>query len=102
MVAFIATLLGECSTPNAGEQITHSPKSLRRESLRMDWLRSEDLKEEKDVTTPRVIIAVHPLCRDHRSCEANRTAPATNVLIWFLSALIPLSMCASKHVLSAL
>ena len=23
----------------------------------MDWLRSEDLKEEKDVTAPRVIIA---------------------------------------------
>jgi hypothetical protein len=25
----------------------------------MDWLRSEDLKEEKDVTTPVFIIAVH-------------------------------------------
>jgi hypothetical protein len=25
----------------------------------MDWLRSEDLKEEKNVTTPLVIIAVH-------------------------------------------
>jgi len=29
----------------------------------MDWLRSEDLKEEKNVTAPRVIIAVHALCR---------------------------------------
>ena len=29
----------------------------------MDWLRSEDLKEEKNVTTPIVIIAVHALCR---------------------------------------
>jgi len=25
--------------------------------LQMDWLRSEDLKEEKNVTTPRIIIA---------------------------------------------
>jgi hypothetical protein len=25
--------------------------------LQMDWLRSEDLKEEKVVTTPRIIIA---------------------------------------------
>ncbi len=29
----------------------------------MDWLRSEDLKEEKNVTAPIVIIAVHALCR---------------------------------------
>jgi hypothetical protein len=27
--------------------------------LQMDWLRSEDLKEEKDVTAPVFIIAVH-------------------------------------------
>jgi hypothetical protein len=27
------------------------------EELQMDWLRSEDLKEEKNVTTPVVIIA---------------------------------------------
>jgi len=26
--------------------------------LQMDWLRSEDLKEEKNVTTPALIIAV--------------------------------------------
>ena len=29
----------------------------------MDWLRSEDLKEEKNVTAPMFIIAVHALCR---------------------------------------
>jgi hypothetical protein len=27
--------------------------------LQMDWLRSEDLKEEKNVTTPTTIIAVY-------------------------------------------
>jgi hypothetical protein len=27
--------------------------------LQMDWLRSEDLKEEKNVTAPIVIIALH-------------------------------------------
>jgi len=31
----------------------------------MDWLRSEDLKEEKNVTGPVVIITVHALCRSH-------------------------------------
>src|SRR5260370_599434 len=29
----------------------------------MDWLRSEDLKEEKNETAPIVIIAVNALCR---------------------------------------
>ena len=29
----------------------------------MDWLRSEDLKEEKNVTAPILIIAVHALFR---------------------------------------
>jgi hypothetical protein len=29
----------------------------------MDWLRSEDLKEENVVTAPAGIIAVHALCR---------------------------------------
>ena len=29
----------------------------------MDWLRSEDLNEEKNVTTPMVILAFHALCR---------------------------------------
>jgi hypothetical protein len=33
------------------------------EELQMDWLRSEDLKEEKNVTTPIIIIAVKALCR---------------------------------------
>jgi hypothetical protein len=33
----------------------------------MDWLRSEDLKEEKNVTAPIVIIAVHALWRCHES-----------------------------------
>jgi hypothetical protein len=32
----------------------------------MDWLRSEDLKEEKNVTAPEFIIAVHVLWR----CQA--------------------------------
>jgi hypothetical protein len=31
----------------------------------MDWLRSEDLKEEKNVTAPIVIIAFSALCRCH-------------------------------------
>jgi hypothetical protein len=29
----------------------------------MDWLRSEDLKEEKTVTAPTVIVAVIAVCR---------------------------------------
>jgi hypothetical protein len=33
----------------------------------MDWRRSEDLKEEKNVTAPIAIIAVHALCRCHES-----------------------------------
>jgi hypothetical protein len=33
------------------------------EELQMDWLRSEDLKEEKNVTAPIVIIAVNALYR---------------------------------------
>ena len=32
----------------------------------MDWLRSEDLNEEKSVTAPIAIIAVHALCRCQR------------------------------------
>ena len=38
--------------------------------LQMDWLRSEDLKEEKNVTAPGTIIAVYALCRLPRSGEA--------------------------------
>jgi hypothetical protein len=33
------------------------------EELQMDWLRSEDLKEEKNVTAPVSIIAVNALYR---------------------------------------
>jgi hypothetical protein len=33
-------------------------KNLRWGELQMDWLRSEDLKEEKNVTAPIAIIAV--------------------------------------------
>jgi hypothetical protein len=36
------------------------------DKLQMDWLRSEDLKEEKEVTAPTVIIALLSLlCRFH-------------------------------------
>jgi hypothetical protein len=38
-------------------QTAFSLKSLRWENFRMDWLRSEDLKEEKDVTAPTFIVA---------------------------------------------
>ena len=42
---------------NKGRQTAHSLKSLRMEELQMDWLRSEDLKEEKNVTASIGIIA---------------------------------------------
>jgi hypothetical protein len=38
-------------------QNTPSQKSLRWEEFQMDWLRSEDLKEEKNVTAPIAIVA---------------------------------------------
>ena len=56
--AFIkATLLGEVlrQTEWADHSLAEKPKV---EQLQMDWLRSEDLKEEKDVTAPVIIIAV--------------------------------------------
>jgi len=63
LAAFIgATILGESCTKRNG-QTTHSQKSLRWKELQMDWLRSEDLKEEKNVTAPVVIIAVCGDCR---------------------------------------
>lgn len=37
-----------------------SLKSLRMGELQMDWLRSEDLKEEKNVTAPMLIVARPP------------------------------------------
>jgi hypothetical protein len=40
--------------------------------LQMDWLRSEDLKEEKNVTAPIVIIAVHALCRLEEAAGVTR------------------------------
>ena len=51
-----ATLLGESRTNGMGRLLlAEKPKV---EELQMDWLRSEDLKEEKNVTAPVVIIAV--------------------------------------------
>jgi len=51
-----ATLLGEsCTKPNGQATTRRKPKV---GELQMDWLRSEDLKEEKVVTTPAVIISV--------------------------------------------
>ncbi len=40
------------------------------EELQMDWLRSEDLKEEEDVTAPFLSIAGYPLRRSSRTDEA--------------------------------
>jgi hypothetical protein len=51
----------------------------------MDWLRSEDLKEEKNVTTPIVIIAVHALCRFEEA--AGRRAGRTVTLVAIRSGL---------------
>ena len=51
LVAFIkATLLGESCTKRDG-QTTHSLKSLRWENFRWTGLGSEDLKEEKNLTS---------------------------------------------------
>ena len=51
-----ATLLGESCTNGMGRLLlAEKPKV---EELQMNWLRSEDLKEEKNVTAPVVIIAV--------------------------------------------
>jgi hypothetical protein len=40
--------------PSTGGSLAEKPKM---GELQMDWLRSEDLKEEKNVTTPITIIA---------------------------------------------
>ena len=45
----------------------------------MDWLRSEDLKEEKNVTAPTVIIAVHALCRFEEALGATQVYSRLNV-----------------------
>jgi hypothetical protein len=39
--------------------------------LQMDWLRSEDLKEEKNVTAPILIVAVHALFRFEATGESS-------------------------------
>jgi hypothetical protein len=59
----IAPLLGEVlhQTEWADHSLAETPKM---EELQMDWLRSEDLKEEKNVTAPVIIIAV---CGDYRA-----------------------------------
>jgi hypothetical protein len=48
-------LLGESQTAWADHSLAEKPKV---GGLQMDWLRSEDLKEEKVVTTPLVIVGV--------------------------------------------
>jgi hypothetical protein len=48
----------------ADHSLAEKPKM---RELQMDWLRSEDLKEEKNVTAPTTIIAVYALCRLPRS-----------------------------------
>ena len=57
LAAFIrATLLGEVlhQTERADHSLAEKPKV---DELQMDWLRSEDLKEEKNVTAPVMIVA---------------------------------------------
>ena len=57
-----ATLLCERGTNKVLDRRSLAEKPKVRE-LQMDWLRSEDLKEEENVTAPIVIIAVHALGR---------------------------------------
>jgi hypothetical protein len=59
LVAFIkAALTKRVLHPKewTGTALAEKPKV---GELQMDWLRSEDLKEEKNVTAPIVIIALH-------------------------------------------
>jgi hypothetical protein len=81
LVAFIrATLLGEfcidqasrarsLRTKWANPSLAEKPKV---GELQMDWLRSEDLKEEKNVTASTTMIAALPLWRRQ---EAGRCGP---------------------------
>ena len=46
--------------PSQSGKLAEKPKVGK---LQMDWLRSEDLKEEKNVTASIVIIPVSTLCR---------------------------------------
>ena len=45
----------------------------------MDWLRSEDLKEERNVTTPIAIIAVYALCRLEKAAGRTQVYSRLNV-----------------------
>jgi len=45
----------------------------------MDWLRSEDLKEEKNVTAPTIIIAAYALCRWSRTGRAYHWACSESI-----------------------
>ena len=54
-------------TERADHSLAEKPKM---GELQMDWLRSEDLKEEKNVTAPTTIIAAYALCRLPRRGEA--------------------------------
>jgi hypothetical protein len=74
------TLLGESCHTGWAEH--HSLKSLRVGELQIDWLRSEDLKEEKSVTAPILIIAVDAICR----CQELETkrGPNGRAFGWFL------------------
>ena len=75
LVAFIrATLLGEFGLDQASQARwlrTRSNPSLAEKpkvgELQMDWLRSEDLKEEKNVTASTTIIAAPPFWRRQAS-----------------------------------
>jgi hypothetical protein len=82
MFAFIrATLLGAFCLDQTGQARwlrTRSKPSLAEKpkvgELQMDWLRSEDLKEEKNVTASTTIIAAPPLWRRQ---EAGRPSIGT-------------------------
>jgi hypothetical protein len=63
LVAFIEVALPERMQRQPGwlsHLLAEKPKV---GELQMDWLRSEDLKEEKNVTAPIAIVAFRALCR---------------------------------------
>ena len=59
--------MNEWSSPSLAEK----PKV---GELQMDWLRSEDLKEEKNVTASTTIIAAPPLWRRQEAGRLHRAA----------------------------
>ena len=72
-----ATLLGESCTNGMGRLLlAEKPKV---EELQMDWLRSEDLKEEENVTAPVLIIAVAETCTRFLA-TVNRRLPCNHEL----------------------